>query len=71
MLPSGLVLVAAGLNFADFTKDAELYDPASGIWSTTGNLNTARADYTATLLPSGMVLAAAGYAGGLTFLSSA
>jgi hypothetical protein len=58
------VLVAGGIGIGgDLLSSAELYDPASGSWSVTGSLNTARAAHTATLLPNGKVLVAGGYNG--------
>src|SRR5262249_48168162 len=41
-------------------SSAELYDSATGTWTFTGNLNTARYWHTATLLADGMVLVAGG-----------
>jgi len=64
LLPNGKVLVVGGVGpnrCSTPTNDAELYDPASGTWSTTGSLSTARFNHTATLLPSGEVLVAGGY----------
>src|SRR5438046_1982440 len=61
LLPSGKVLVAGGNDDTGFLASAELYDPASGSWSTTGSLATARSGHTATLLPDGRVLVAGGF----------
>src|SRR5437016_7285093 len=72
LLTDGKVLVVGGFD-AEGSKhapsfevnqafsSAELYDPATGIWSNTGSLNTARLAHTATLLSNGKVLVAAGY----------
>jgi Putative Ig domain/Galactose oxidase, central domain/Kelch motif len=66
LLTNGKVLVVAGIvpdesGFpADPSASAELYDPASGAWTATGNLANARVGHTATLLPNGMVLVAGG-----------
>ncbi len=63
LLPNGKVLVAGGDGdngmFSYFSR-GELYDPATGTWTTTGSMTTPRALHTATLLPSGKVLVAAG-----------
>jgi N-acetylneuraminic acid mutarotase len=66
LLPSGKVLVTGGFNGfnnGDFLNSAELYDSATGTWTATGSLGTARYSHTATLLPSGKVLVAGGYNG--------
>jgi Galactose oxidase, central domain/Kelch motif len=64
LLPDGKVLVSGGANNNSgvyvFPASTELYDPASGIWTTTSSLNTPRGDHTATYLPSGKVLVAGG-----------
>src|SRR5262249_10161642 len=65
LLPSGKVLVIGGWGpYADSTgtelPTAELYDPVTNSWSSTGNLARGRRVPTATLLPSGKVLVAGG-----------
>jgi N-acetylneuraminic acid mutarotase len=67
LLPSGKVLVAGGVisepeppDFFAATSTAELYDPATGLWSPTGSMTTTRSDHSATLLQNGKVLVAGG-----------
>ncbi len=61
VLPSGKVLVAGGSEGDGPFNSAGLYDPATGAWSITGTLNTARESHTATLLPNGKVLVVGGF----------
>jgi hypothetical protein len=71
-LSNGKVLIAGGYdNTSNSSSSAELYDPTSGTWSTTGNLNIGRSDYTATLLPNGKVLVVGGTDNELNVLNSA
>ncbi len=60
LLQNGKVLVVGGHNGVGAIATAELYDPATGIWSLTGPLLTPRYRHTATLLPDGKVLVAGG-----------
>ncbi len=71
LLSNGKVLVAGGFIFTPTMSggyaitSAELYDPVSGTWTTTGSLDQPRYHHTATLLPNGNVLVAGsgGYLG--------
>jgi uncharacterized delta-60 repeat protein len=64
LLPNGRVLAAGGFIYQFTTNgnlaSAELFDPASGIWTMTGALPGPRSDHSATLLPDGKVLVAGG-----------
>lgn len=63
VLPSGKVLVVGGLtaNVAfSATNTAELYDPATGVFTPTGPMSVPREGHSATLLPNGKVLIAGG-----------
>lgn len=55
--------VAAAGSFRNVLASAELYDPSSGDWRTTGATLTARSDHQQQLLADGMVLAFGGYPG--------
>jgi hypothetical protein len=59
-LPNGMVSVAGGHGSTGPLTSAELYNPTTGQWTTTGDLTVARTSHTATLLPDGTVLAAGG-----------
>jgi hypothetical protein len=68
LLDTGLVLVAGGIGTVTGVNgglsqlaSAELYTPATGAFTYTGSLNTARDQQSATLLYNGSVLVAGGY----------
>jgi hypothetical protein len=69
LLPNGKVLVAGGNSGGNLLASAELYDPATGTWTTTGSLNIAREIHRAILLPNGKVLVVGGYNGSTAITS--
>ena len=67
LLPNGKVLLAGGstVDFlgSQYTRTAELFDPITGTFTLFPLMNSVRFGHTATLLPSGRVLIAAGTTG--------
>src|SRR5437899_3650412 len=67
LLPNDKVLLVGGCSTpscAPALNSAELYDPVTESWSSTGNLNTPRSSASATLLPNGKVLVVGGVGDG-------
>jgi hypothetical protein len=63
VLADGRVLVAGGNSggsFATIFASAEIFNPATGLWSDTGSMTHVRSGHTATLLNDGRVLVAGG-----------
>ena len=75
LLPNGEVLVAGGFGTGGSgpvaIASAELYNPQTNTWTTTGSMTTTRAEHTATLLPNGTVLVTGGEDASATGLSTA
>jgi len=66
LLEDGTVLIAGGYDFNGanvFISGAEIYDPLKGAFTATGNMTSARAGLSATLLPNGKVFITAGHNG--------
>jgi len=64
LLLNGKVLIAGGMRRnQDFYRSAELYDPVSGKFESTGAMSLARVGHAAVLLRSGKVLIAGGWIG--------
>lgn len=74
VLADGRVLLAGGYPTGQPSQNdpsSELWDPATGAWTLTGTMRGLRSDYTLTTLANGKVLAAGGFAGGVTFIAKA
>ena len=73
LLSTGKVLLAGGSGLhnraAVKLTACELYDPATGTWSSTGSLNVGRTQHTASMLQNGKILAVGGLDS--TYLTSA
>ncbi|HLL06776.1 MAG TPA: kelch repeat-containing protein [Myxococcaceae bacterium] len=65
LLPNGKVLVMGGMTIVNgawvVTPTAELFDPATNTWSSTGSMTTERVAHRSVLLADGRVLVAGGY----------
>ena len=65
------VLLAGGWDGINCVTSSELYNPSTGAWSTTGNMNVGRCSHSMTVLQDGMVLVAGGSNASLGQLTSA
>jgi hypothetical protein len=63
LLQDGKVLITGGWNGTDDLATAELYDPVTEKFTTTGKMAQTRESHTATLLTDGTVLIAGGLSG--------
>jgi hypothetical protein len=77
LLSDGRVLIAGGLGltagpdgFLPLLNTAEIFDPATGTFSSTGTMVQGRRQHTATLLENGRVLVSGGYFDHICFTAS-
>src|SRR5579859_3595320 len=73
LLTNGLVLAAGGQTVGTGGQSlsaCELYSQATGLWTNTGSMKTARYSHTAVLLTNGFVLVAGGISNSVTLASS-
>lgn len=75
LLPSGKVLVVGGVAGDDsvssnYLGSAQVYDPATGAWRTTGGLGSPRAAHTAVLTPDGQTVIIGGLKGPFNVLNN-
>jgi hypothetical protein len=64
-MPNGQVLLVGGA-----TPTADLYDPATGLFVSTGSLGVSRLWHATTLLPNGEVLVVGGFVSGIDLFSA-
>ena len=68
----GTVLITGGYDVNENAlASSELYNPVTGTFTTTGSLNTARRNFSITLLDDGTVIVTGGYDNTFNTLSSA
>ena len=64
VLPDGRVLKVGGLSFNNYidgySRNAELWDPATNLWTPTGQMSEPRSQLMPLVLPDGKVLVAGG-----------
>jgi len=66
-LADGRVLITGGISYGGPTDSAEIFDPATGVFSlVSARMSTSRFDHTATLLADGRVLIVGGFKEGLS-----
>lgn len=68
VMTDGRVFMSGGSAAGSALDTAEIFDPASGEWSSAGSMSSARTGHTATVTPWGAVLLVGGDSGGIVEL---